>query len=336
MARVRAVLGALWTAIRRDAKSIGSFTSNNFFLVSVVFLALKDPEVFVSLNFLIGLVLFFPLSTDPLRKVPPVRLAIWPLAPREHRLLRILSPWLNPVTWLLAILALRGSLTLGLWALVAGLFMIGFVVPALPRGAKKGIWRRLPNFPGPLNQLIRKNLRETLSTLDFYTALLVSAAALIFRISGRMPREALAPLTILVMLALSTNAQSLFGLDGDSGLSRYRLLPIRGWQVLAAKDAAFLLAALLLTLALAPLGGLAAALVALAQGHYASVNHRHEETRWRFSTTTSFGGSILQLILMAMAASATISFSPLILAPCAAAYGWSTWWFGRALERQRL
>src|SRR5438105_2408015 len=90
LARVRAVLAALWTAIRRDAKSIGSFASNNFFLVSVIFLALKDPGAFVSLNFLIGMVLFFPLSTDPLRKVPRVRLAIWPLAPREHRLLRIL------------------------------------------------------------------------------------------------------------------------------------------------------------------------------------------------------------------------------------------------------
>src|ERR1700730_18226639 len=125
MARVRAVLAALWTAIRRDAKSIGSFTSNNFFLLGVVFLALQDSGGFVFLHFLIGMVLFFPLSTDPLRKVPRVRLAIWPLTPREHRLLRILSPWLNPVTWLLAILALRGSVTLGLWAVVAGLLMIG-------------------------------------------------------------------------------------------------------------------------------------------------------------------------------------------------------------------
>jgi len=336
MTRVRAVIAALWIAIRRDARTIGSFTSNNFFLVSIIFLALKDPGAFVSLNFLIGMVLFFPLSTDPLRKIPRVRLAIWPLSAREHRLLRILSPWLNPVTWLLAALALRGSVTVGLWALVAALFLIGFVVPSLPLGGTQSVWRRLPDFPGPLNHLIRKNLRETLSTLDFYIGLLLSLGALIFRASGRMPNEALLPLTVLVMLALSTNALSLFGLDGEGGLMRYRLLPLRGWQVLAAKDAAFLLASVLLTLPLAPLAGLSAALIALAVGHSVSVNYRHQETRWRFSTNTSFGSSIFQLILMAMAAAATMNFSPLMLAPCVAVYVWSTWWFGRAWERQPI
>ncbi|PWU00944.1 MAG: hypothetical protein C5B51_23935 [Terriglobia bacterium] len=336
MARVCAVLGALWTAIRRDAKSIGSFTSNNFFLAGVIFLALKDPQAFVSLNFLIGIVLFFPLSTDPLHKIPRVRLAIWPLAQYEHRLLRLLSPWLNPVTWLLAVLAIRGSVTLGLWALIAALFLIGFVAPWIPRGSGNAVFRRLPRFPGPLNQLIRKNLRETLSTLDFYVALLLSGGALLFRASGGMPAEALLPLTVLVMLALSTNAQSLFGLDGDGGLTRYRLLPVRGWQILAAKDAAFLLTAVLLTLPLSPAGGLSAALAALAEGHYSSVNYRHEETRWRFSTSTSFGRSIFQLVVMTLAASATASFSALMLLPCAAAYAASAWWYGRTLERRQL
>jgi len=65
--------------------------------------------------------------------------------------------------------------------------------------------------------------------------------------------EALVPLTLVVMLTISTCAQSLFGLDGDGGLTRYRLLPIAGWQILAAKDLTFLLMALLLTLPLSPL-----------------------------------------------------------------------------------
>jgi hypothetical protein len=50
---------------------------------------------------------------------------------------------------------------------------------------------------------------------------------------------------------------------------RYRLLPLAGWQTLAAKDAAFLLVGIPLALPLAPLAGLGAALTALALGYEA-------------------------------------------------------------------
>src|SRR3974390_3626589 len=106
MARIRAILSALLTAVRRDLKTVGSFSGNNLFVVSVAFLFLKDPGVFVALTAFIGLVLFIPLSADPLRVVPRGRLAGWPLSTGERRLLRILSPWLNPVTWLLVALAI--------------------------------------------------------------------------------------------------------------------------------------------------------------------------------------------------------------------------------------
>ena len=43
-----------------------------------------------------GLVVLFPLSTDPLRKIPPSRLALWPLDRRERWILRLASPWINP------------------------------------------------------------------------------------------------------------------------------------------------------------------------------------------------------------------------------------------------
>jgi len=330
MARVLTILGALATAVRRGLESVGSFAGNNLFVVSVVFLFFKDPGMFAALNLIIGLVLFIPLSADPLRAIPSERLAIWPLAKGERRLLRILSPWLNPVTWLLAALALWKNVSLGLCALAAAIFAIGFVAPSLP-GAPKGMWRRLPHFPGPLDQLIRKNLRETLSTLDFYTALVLGAAGLAWRAAGLLPPEAFLPMTIAVMLALSTCAQTLFGLDGEGGLTRYRLLPIPGWQLLAAKDAVFLLAALLLTLPLAPLSGLAAALAALGMGHHGSVNRYRRQTRWRFSTGTSFGSSIFQVAVMA-AMAASVHAHPLMLAPSVVAYAWSTWWFGRALD----
>ena len=55
---------------------------------------------------IIGLVLLFPLSTDPLRKIPASRLALWPLERSERWLLRAASPWINPLTWPIAALAI--------------------------------------------------------------------------------------------------------------------------------------------------------------------------------------------------------------------------------------
>jgi hypothetical protein len=335
MARIRAILGALLTTFRRDTKTFGSFATNNFFLMSV--LLLQQAGVFLYL--IMGLVMFFPLSTDPLRKIPPSRLALWPLSVRERWLLRLASPWLNPLTWILAALAAwaaRGKVTLGMWGTLAAVFVIGFVAPALPLAPRKGAWHHIPNVPGPLNQLIRKNLRELLSTLDFYCALVLSVAVLASRLAGgKLPPDALLPMTILVILALSSYAQSLFGLDGDQALARYRLLPLHGWHVLAAKDISFLLAAFVLTLPLVPLAGMAAALAALAVGHASSVNERREQTRWRFSSGASFGASVLQLVLLAGAAG-TVHAHPLIILAVIAAYIGSTWWYGKVLERGLL
>src|SRR5581483_7286911 len=165
------------------------------------------------------------------------RLALWPLENRERRLLRVISPWINPMTWMIAGLALwagRGKISLGLWALAAGLVIAAFVLSDLPFAPLDAAWRHIPRFPSALNHLIRKNIREMLATLDFYCGVILSLAALLFRLFGPpMPREAFLALSVLVVLALSSYAQCLFGLDGRGGLSRYHLLPLRGWQILA-------------------------------------------------------------------------------------------------------
>jgi hypothetical protein len=284
----------------------------------------------------LGLVVLFPLSTDPLRKIPASRLALWPLEPWEHRLLRLVSPWINPLTWLIAGLAIwtvGRTMTFGLWGLIAGIFAAGFLLSDLPFAPAQGMWRGVPNLPGRLNQLVRKNLREILSTLDFYCALILSLSAIGFRVARvAMPAETYMGMTLLVVLALGSYAQSLFGLDGEGGLSRYRLLPLRGWQLLAAKDAAFLLVALALTLPLAPLVGVGAACVALAIGHSPSVHQPRRQSRWRFSTGASIMNGIVQIVLMAMAAS-TIFTNPLVVLPCVAGWLVSLWWYGRAMDK---
>ncbi len=214
MARVTAILKALGRALGRDQKSIASLTGNHFFIVSA--LVLQDAGGFIYL--IMGLVILFPLSTDPMRKIPASRMSLWPIERRERWVLRAVSPWINPVTWAIAALAVwtaRGKVTVGLWALVAGVVASGFVLSSLPIAWNFGTFLRVPNFPGPLNQLVRKNLRAMFSTLDFYCALLLSASVLGFRLAlPALPRDAFPVITILVVAGLSSYAQCLFGLDG--------------------------------------------------------------------------------------------------------------------------
>jgi len=336
MARAAAILRALGVAFRRDQKSFESIAGNNFFLITALLVGPAGGFIFL----IIGLVMLFPLSTDPLRKIPASRLALWPLEKRDYWVLRIASPWVNPVSWLvvaLAVWAARGKVTLGLWGLAAGLFAGAFLLSDLHVFSTESLWRLAPNFPGPLNQLIRKNIREMLSTLDFYCALILSICVLVYRLLGPpLPGEAFLAVTVLVVLALSSYAQCLFGLDGDGGLGRYRLLPLRGWQILAAKDAAYLMLTIPLTLPVAPLAGAGAALTALALGHGPTVRLRRDQTRWRFSTGASLVFGLIQAVAMAMAASAIYFTSSLVLLLCIAVWLGSLWHFGREIDRAEV
>jgi hypothetical protein len=326
MARVAAILKALAVALRRDQRSAFTFAGNNFFIVTV--LLLQNAGGFIYL--LIGFVLLFPLSTDPLRKVPSSRLSLWPLAARERRLLRLLSPWVNPLTWALAALAvwaMRGGVTAGLWATIAGVIVVAFVLSDVPH-PNHAVWRIAPPFPGPLGELVRKNVREMLSTLDFYCALLLSLATLAWRLFGQpLPREALMAVSVLEILAFSSYAQCLFGLDGPGGRTRYRLLPIPAWQILLAKDLAWLAIAIALALPLAPIAALGGAFVALAFGNYESVRHSRTQVRWRFSSGGPVLFGLMQAAITAMAVSSVFYLGPLWLVPCALA--WAVTFFAR-------
>ena len=118
------ILKALATAAKRERKSFGSFATNNLFLAA---LALPGAGAFV---FLLGaLIILVPLSADPLRKIPADRLPLWPLSKSDLRKLRMLTPWLNPLTWALLALALwtfRHNESLGLLGLLLCFFAIGF------------------------------------------------------------------------------------------------------------------------------------------------------------------------------------------------------------------
>jgi hypothetical protein len=282
---------------------------------------------------IMGVIVLLPLSSDPLRAIPRVRMRIWPLENGERRLLRIVSPWLSPMTWIVVALALWKRASLGVVLLAAGVVAAGFVTSAITGSGSVPTWRPMPRFPGPMNQMIRKDLREMLSTLDFCCGALVAVAALLWRAAGLLPPAAFFPLTMIASLATSTCALTLFGLDGAAGMTRYRLLPVCGWQILLAKDVAYLTMAFLLALPLSIPGGLAVALIALAIGHRTSIHAPRAQTRWRFQAGPSFGDAMLQILPMTTAGAAVVYTSPLVLLVCIAAWAGSTWWFGREIDR---
>src|SRR3954453_7014038 len=130
MARPVAILRALATAYRRDWTALQSLTGNNFFLMTLFLL--RQSGVFVYLIF--GLVLLFPLSTDPLRKIPASRLALWPITRREQWIIRLAGPWINPLTWILAVAAVWSAgrtISVGLWAVLAAVFAAAFALSHL-------------------------------------------------------------------------------------------------------------------------------------------------------------------------------------------------------------
>ena len=300
MAAILAILKALRHAVARDLGTFGSIKVNNLFLFVALLaygalntgLPPKSAEPFFVL---LGFLLLFPLSSDPLGKIPPARLALWPLTGGQRLGLRLASLALSPVTWIGVLILLKTARPLaalvfcGLAAGMQGAAALGR--HAARRDPHWNLLRYIPQFPGRLGGLVRKNVREMLSLLDPYAALLFSVGGAAYRVFGRhTDAEAFAIIGLLVALTMSTYAQSLFGLElaSGSGMTRYRLLPLGGWEVLLAKDIAFLAVLFVLLLPLDPGPGMTFGLAALALGHHSSVLLELPQHCWRFT-----GGRLL-------------------------------------------
>jgi hypothetical protein len=329
--RLRAVFRWMGRASGRK-RSTFKFAGNNLSITAMALAFMLDGPGAAVLLMIMGLIVLLPMSSDPLQTIPRARMQSWPLEASERRVLRLISPWLNPMTWIVMALLLWKRVSSGLVSIAAGVVVAGFLISARSgHGGSPGRW--IPRYPGRLNQMIRKNIRGMLTTLDFYCGALITVAGLGWRAAGLLPPAAFFPLTIVCMLSISTCALTLFGLDGAGGMARYRLMPVRGWQVLLAKDIAFMTIALVLALPLSLPGALAAVFVALAVGHKASVTVPASQARWRFQAGPSVGDALAQIIPMTMAGASVAYSSWLFLFPCAVAWAGSLWWFGRELDR---
>jgi len=344
LAPLVAILGALRKAVQRDLGSLESLKVNNFvlFVALLVAGALQSgqpPKSAYIFFFLFGFLLLFPISADPLARIPKDRLALWPLSPTQRVVLRLSSLLLSPLLWVALIIAWRtGRLSEGLTFLGFALVVRASSVLGKQLANRQRhfhLLRYIPQFPGAIGGLIRKDIRQLLSLLDPYVALALSVGGAAFRISGRNTDPMAFPmLGILVTLAISTYAQSLFGLDLRSGMTRYRLLPLRGWQVLLAKDIAFMVVLLVLLLPLDPVPGITFGLAALAIGHHSSVFLRIPQQRWRFT-----GGRLLPVGALQLFGGVAIGFAetqrgPIVLALAAVLFVASLFWYGHCWDRR--
>jgi hypothetical protein len=319
--RVWPVVRALWRAVRRDLGTFAALRANNFFLfvALLIYGALQSGMAPVSSYPFLALLAFlmlFPLAADPLAKIPRARLDSWPLRPSQRFALRTAALALSPMLWIAAGLLFATS--------KAALALIA--IPLVTHSVASPRWhplRRMPTLPGRLAEPIRANLRQIFTVLDTYLAILIAILANL----PSIPPDSRPILSILVALALSTYAQCLFSLDSPT---RYRLLPLPGWQIVLAKDAAYLTVLLLLTAGLAPISALAFGLTALAAGRYPAVASRLPVERWRFTGGRVFFG-VLQTIFGVAMASAATAYGPVVLLAAAVPWALSVWLAGRSL-----
>ncbi len=283
------ILRAVARAMRRDVGSFAALKVNNFFLFVLLLIAGNvavglPPRSAYPFLLLVGFLLLFPLSSDPLAKIPPMRTAVWPLAASQRTALRVVTVALSPLFWLTLALFLRTapSLAFAFLAMAAimqiALALMRYAPSAHGQSTGWTIW-----FPGKLGPLIAGAVRQMFHVLDTYVAILIALGGCSYRFFYSSPDPAAYPIfSLLIALALSTYAQCLFGLDSQSAWTRYRLLPVHAREILFAKDAASLGVLLLLTLPLSPVAGLTSGLTALAIGHFPALRRRNPQYRWRF------------------------------------------------------
>jgi len=332
LAALTLLLKTLARVVRRELRSFLSVGLNNFFLLAALmaYSAIVNgmaPWDSVPFFLLLSVLMLFPVSSDPLAKIPPSRLELWPFSTRERVALRVISFTASPILWIaLALLVLSRRFALALLFLAIALPIQALT--ALATRATRSLpslqpLRHIPRLPGRTGGLIRHNLRQLASVLDFYAALIMAISAAAYRwFDPKADPRGFAPLAMLIALVLSTPAQSSFGLESDSGLTRYALFPLQGWRVLLAKDAAFLIVTLILILPLWDIHAVGAAatftFVAITLGRYPSLVLQPPQLRWRFASG-NFRFSIAQLVLGATIGFAQIRTTPSLLpATCAA------------------
>ena len=338
MARIQSVVGLL-NAVRkvswRDFRTFRSIGGQNFFVFLLLLVALQ-PQSGQFFVLILIIILLFPLSSDPTNCIPADRRSIWPLSTAEWTVLRIASWLFSPIAWIAVGLLLKfgWSASILVISVAAGVQLLRQLLKPAGRRTSTSWLHWIPKLPGVTGSLMRLQWREMLQTLDPYLALALVVCTELYRATGR-PLDPAAPriLALMTALALSTQTQVLLALDG-AGADRYRHAPIRGWQILLPKDAAFLILLGLLASPLNILAGLGGGIAALAIGHHRSVLNLRPQSKWRFTAGAIFPDGILQIVVVLAAGLNAGRLG--IFALCCAAWLSSIVLYGWQWDRRRM
>ena len=189
------------------------------------------------------------LSSDRLRRFPIDRRSLFALS--------LLSRFLSPIAWLATIVTLIGLSPLlsarhPLPAIAGALFLVALAISfgtsvsfllSLHRGPSERTARRatsIASLPGRLGPLVHKEQRALRRVLDVWMGLLpvlAGAAVALFASPSTTVRQAI----FVIVCALNSNVTlNALGMDRPAGLMRYLILPIRGSDLLVAKNLAML------------------------------------------------------------------------------------------------
>jgi hypothetical protein len=344
LAQILALLSLLKELMSKELSSFSSVRFNNFLFCLLLIISASGGTLKVKFwsTFFFQIVLLAPLlvtfSVDTQHRLPPERLATWPLTGTQKLLLSSVSFALNP----LFIVLFFGYL---LWmGLAAGLFFVllafivhttVYAVSRLPFKLRMPASLGISRTPLKVGGIAQEMWRELEGTLDFWAALLIAVTGTFYRLFGRAPEpQAFPMLSLLVGIAMSTVAQRMLRLDEGRALLRYRLLPIAGWKLLVTQDMTFLIPLAVMVSLLSLRTGVAFGLVALAVGRYPSLRQQANQRRWRFvGGDPRFGAA--QIVLGGLAGIGAARTGLWVLAVAFALYLVSVFW-GELLWRRSL
>lgn len=292
MAQILALLFLLKKLALKELSSVSSVGFNNFlfWILFIVTAANERPKAAFWSTLLFQIVLLAPLvvtvSVDTQHRLPPERVATWPLTGTQRLLLSSVSFAFNPlfIVLFLGYLFWMG-LAAGVFFLLLALIVHGavYAVGRLPFELRTPAGLNISRAPVRVSGIAQEMWLELQGTLDFWVALLIAVGGTLYRLFGRAPEsEAFTVLSLLVGIAMSTIAQRMLCLDEGRALLRYRLLPIAGWKLLVTQDMTFLIPLAVMVSLLSLRTGVAFGLVAIAVGRYPSLRQRANQRRWRF------------------------------------------------------
>src|SRR5580658_3063831 len=268
-------------------KELSSFSSVRFnnFLFSILWimsagLESRAPKAAFWSTLFFQIVLLAPLlvtfSVDTQHRLPPERVATWPLTGRERLLPSSVSFALNPLFVVLFFgylfwMGLAAALFFVLLALIVHTTV--FAVSRLPFILRIPASLGLSRARFEVGGIAQEMWRELQGTLDFWVAVLIAVIGTLYRLFGRAPEPTAFPvLSLVVGIAMSTVAQRMQRMDEGRALLRYRLLPIAGWKLLVTQDMTFLIPLAVMVSLLSLRTGVSFGLVALAVGRYPSAD----------------------------------------------------------------